>query len=101
LDYIPLLVVVVVVFVVIVDSLPVAFMAFMSVVVAFMSVVVAFMSVVVRFSSTFIVLLADSLLLQAATARAAPATRIRARIQDSLVIAICSGWPHVANRGGQ
>jgi hypothetical protein len=34
------------------------------------------------------VLLALSLLLQAATARAAPATRIRARIQDSLFIAI-------------
>src|SRR5215210_3293924 len=75
-----------------VDVLSVAFIvmlasvAFMSV--AFMSValrsVVAFMSVVVRFSSTFMVLLALSLLLQAATARAAPATRIRARIQDSL-----------------
>ena len=68
----------------------VAFMsvAFMSV--AFMSVVVVvvFMSVVMRFSSTFMVLLALSLLLQAATARAAPATRIRARIQDSLFIAI-------------
>src|SRR6476646_2515526 len=65
-----------------------AFIAFMSVV-AFMSTAfmsVAFMSVVVRFSSTFMVLLALSLLLQAATARAAPATRIRARIQDSLFI---------------
>src|SRR6266571_2235447 len=73
------------------DAALVAFasVAFMSV--AFMSV--AFMSVAVRFSSTFIVLLADSLLLQAATARAAPATRIRARIQDSLFIAICSGHP--------
>jgi len=85
------LVVVVVVFVVVDVVLPVAFMsiAFMSV--AFMSVVVVvvvFMSVVVRFSSTFMVLLALSLLLQAATARAAPATRIRARIQDSLFIAI-------------
>src|SRR6185437_2894493 len=71
-DYIALLVVVFVVVVVVVDVLPVAFMsvAFMSV--AFMSV--AFMSVVVRFSSTFMVLLALSLLLQAATARAAPAT---------------------------
>src|SRR4029078_4778980 len=55
---------------------------------AFMSV--AFMSVA-RFSSTFMVLLASLLLLQAATARAAPATRIRARIQDSLIIEICSG----------
>ena len=75
----------------------VAFMsvAFMSV--AFMSV--AFMSVVVRFSSTFIVLLALSLLLQAATARAAPATRIRARIQDSLFIAICRGHPRRKSRG--
>src|SRR5689334_2516667 len=73
--------------------------AFMSVV-AFMSTAfmsVAFMSVVVRFSSTFMVLLALSLLLQAATARAAPATRIRARIQDSLFIAICRGFPG-ANR---
>jgi membrane-associated HD superfamily phosphohydrolase len=90
-DYIALLVAVVVVLVsVVVDVLPAAFMsvAFMSV--AFMSVVVvvAFMSVVVRFSSTFMVLLALSLLLQAASARAAPATRIRARIQDSLFIAI-------------
>jgi len=100
-DYIALLVVVVVVVVV----LPVAFMsvAFMSVVVAFMSVafmsvVVAFMSVVVRFSSTFMVLLALSLLLQAATARAAPATRIRARIQDSLFIAICNGFPSRKSR---
>src|SRR6476469_3916025 len=58
-----------------------ASVAFMST--AFMSV--AFMSVA-RFSSTFMVLLALSLLLQAATARAAPATRIRARIQDSLFI---------------
>src|SRR4051794_10076686 len=74
----------------------VAFMAFMSV--AFMSVVVAFMSVVVRFSSTFMVLLALSLLLQAATARAAPATRIRARIQNSLIIAICSGIPRRKSR---
>src|SRR6185437_11857905 len=76
-DYIALLVVVFVVVVVVVDVLPTAFMS------------VAFMSVVVRFSSTFMVLLALSLLLQAATARAAPATRIRARIQDSLFIAIC------------
>src|SRR5205809_3960488 len=77
----------------------VAFMAFMSV--AFMSVVVvvAFMSVVVRFSSTFMVLLALSLLLQAATARAAPATRIRARIQDSLFIAIWATVSRPANRG--
>jgi hypothetical protein len=83
-----LVVVVVVLVVVVVAFMSVAFMAFMSV--AFMSVVVvvAFMSVVVRFSSTFMVLLALSLLLQAATARAAPATRIRARIQDSLFIAI-------------
>ena len=44
---------------------------------------VAFMSVAIRFSSTA-VLLAASLLLHAETARAAPATRIRARIQDSL-----------------
>jgi hypothetical protein len=75
--------------VVVVAFMSVAFMAFMSV--AFMSVVVVvveFMSVVVRFSSTFMVLLALSLLLHAATARAAPATRIRARIQDSLFIAI-------------
>jgi membrane-associated HD superfamily phosphohydrolase len=87
-DYIALLVVVVVVvLVVVVAFMSVAFMAFMSV--AFMSVVVVvFMSVVVRFSSTFMVLLALSLLLHAATARAAPATRIRARIQDSLFIAI-------------
>src|SRR6476659_672109 len=70
-DYIALLVVVVVVFVVVDVVLP-----------------VAFMSIVVRFSSTFMVLLALSLLLHAATARAAPATRIRARIQDSLFIAI-------------
>ena len=48
---------------------------------------------VVRFSSTFIVLLAALLLLQAATARAAPATRIRARIQDSLFIAIWQRSP--------
>src|SRR5206468_5015572 len=95
-DYIALLVVVVVVFVV-VAFMSVAFMlAFMSV--AFMSVVVAFMSVVVRFSSTFMVLLALSLLLQAATARAAPATRIRARIQDSLFIAICKGLPRRKSR---
>src|SRR5919112_299318 len=75
----------------------VAFMsvAFMST--AFMSV--AFMSVVVRFSSTFMVLLASLLLLQAATARAAPATRIRARIQDSLIIAICRGYPRRKSRG--
>jgi len=91
-----LFVVVVVVFVVVDVVLAVAFMsiAFMSV--AFMSVVVVvvFMSVVVvRFSSTFMVLLALSLLLHAATARAAPATRIRARIQDSLFIAICNGFP--------
>jgi hypothetical protein len=92
------LVVVVVILFVIVDAFPVAFIAFMSVVVAFMSVVVAFMSVVVRFSSTFIVLLAFSLLLQAATARAAPATRIRARIQDSLFIAICNGFPSRKSR---
>src|SRR5438270_6461158 len=84
-DYIALLVVVV--FVVVVAFMSVAFMlAFMSV--AFMSLVVAFMSVVVRFSSTFMVLLPLSLLLHTSTARAAPATRIRARIQDSLFIAI-------------
>src|SRR5690349_22861668 len=71
-----------------------ASVAFMSV--AFISV--AFMSVVVTFSSTFIVLLALSLLLQAATARAAPATRIRARIQDSLIIAICGRETRFANR---
>jgi membrane-associated HD superfamily phosphohydrolase len=102
-DYIALLVVVVVVvFVVDIEFMSVAFMsvAFMSV--AFMSVVVVvvFMSVVVRFSSTFIVLLAELLLLQAATARAAPATRIRARIQDSLFIAICNGFPS-RKSGGQ
>src|SRR5205809_2263481 len=76
----------------------VAFMAFMSV--AFMSVVVvvAFMSVVVRFSSTFMVLLALSLLLQAETARAAPATRIRARIQDSLFICDLRAVSRPANR---
>src|SRR3954451_12988127 len=88
-------------FALVVAFMSVAFMsvAFMSV--AFMSTAfmsVAFMSVVVRFSSTFIVLLALSLLLQAATARAAPATRIRARIQDSLIIAICSGKARFANR---
>ena len=44
-----------------------------------------------RFSSTFIVLSAASLLLQAETARAAPATRIRARIQNSLDYPIWSG----------
>jgi hypothetical protein len=98
--YIALLVVVFVV-VVVVEFMSVAFMsvAFMSV--AFMSVAfmsVAFMSVVVRFSSTFMVLLALSLLLQAATARAAPATRIRARIQDSLFIAICRGFPRRKSR---
>jgi membrane-associated HD superfamily phosphohydrolase len=90
-DYIALLVVVVVVFVVVVAFMSAALpVAFMSVAPAFMSVVVVveFMSVVVRFSSTFMVLLALSLLLQAATARAAPATRIRARIQDSLIIVI-------------
>jgi hypothetical protein len=97
-----LFVVVVVVFVVVVvvAFMSVAFMsvAFMSV--AFMSVVVVvFMSVVVRFSSTFMVLLAELLLLQAATAKAAPATRIRARIQDSLFIAICNGFPRRKSRG--
>src|SRR4029079_574589 len=71
-----------------------ASVAFMST--AFMSV--AFMSVA-RFSSTFMVLLASLLLLQAATARAAPATRIRARIQDSLIIAICRGHPRRKSRG--
>src|SRR4051794_20388505 len=83
-----LLVVAVVVFSVVVVVLPAAFMSVAFMPVAFMSVVVVvvFMSVVVRFSSTFIVLLALSLLLQAATARAAPATRIRARIQNSLFI---------------
>src|SRR5881409_2091227 len=95
-----LLVVAVVVLVVVVAVLPAAFMSVAFMPVAFMSVVVvvAFMSVVVRFSSTFIVLLALSLLLQAATARAAPATRIRARIQDSLFIAICKGLPRRKSR---
>ena len=66
--------------------------------VAFMSIV-AFMSVsIAMFSSMFIVLLAASLLLQAETARAAPATRIRARIQNSLIIAICSGLPAYKSR---
>jgi membrane-associated HD superfamily phosphohydrolase len=97
-DYIALLVVVVVVVLVVdVAFMSIAFMsavAFMSP--AFMSVVVVvvvFMSVVIMFSSTFMVLLALSLLLQAETARAAPATRIRARIQDSLFIAIWTGLP--------
>src|SRR4029450_5819392 len=44
---------------------------------------------VVRVSSTFIVFSAASLLLQAETAKAAPATRIRARIQNSLDCQIC------------
>src|SRR6476619_2586803 len=100
-NYIVLLVVAFMSVALVAAFMSVAFMsvAFMSV--AFMSVAfmsVAFISVVVRFSSTFIVLLALSLLLQAATARAAPATRIRARIQDSVIIAIGSGWPHFANR---
>src|SRR5204863_8964417 len=96
-DYIALLVVAFDVAFMSVAFMLVAFMsvAFMSV--AFMSV--AFMSVVVRFSSTFMVLLASLLLLQAATARAAPATRIRARIQDSLFIAICNGRPLRKSRG--
>jgi hypothetical protein len=98
-----LFVVVVVVFVVVVVAfMSVAFMSAAFISVAFMSVVVVvvvFMSVVVRFSSTFMVLLALSLLLQAATARAAPATRIRARIQDSLFIAIWSGHPLRKSRG--
>ncbi len=70
-----------------------SFIAFMSVEFMVMFASIAFMSVIVlsvimfsaaRFSSTFIVLSADSLLLQAETAKAAPATRIRARIQNSL-----------------
>jgi hypothetical protein len=44
-----------------------------------------------RFSSTFMVLSAVSLLLQAETAKAAPATKIRARIQNSLDYPIWSG----------
>jgi hypothetical protein len=39
------------------------------------------------------VLSAASLLLQAETAKAAPATRIRARIQNSLDYKIWSGFP--------
>jgi hypothetical protein len=92
-----MLVVVFVVVVVVVVFVSTAFMsvvAFMST--AFMST--AFMSFsTTRFSavrfSTAILLSALLLLLQAATARAAPATRIRARIQNSLFIAICSGRP--------
>src|SRR5947209_14835110 len=94
-DYIALLVVVDVVLVV------VAFIAGAFISGAFISgafISGAFISVP-RFSSTFIVLLAFSLLLQAETARAAPATRIRARIQDSLFIAICSGFPRRRSHG--
>src|SRR5947209_11017181 len=96
-NYIVLLVDVFVMVVFAVAFMSVAFMSVAFIAGAFISV--AFMSVVVRFSSTFMVLLASLLLLQAATAKAAPATRIRARIQDSLVIAICNGRPLRKSRG--
>src|SRR5918995_6073881 len=51
-----------------------------------------------RFSSTFMVLSAASLLLQAETARAAPATRIRARIQNSLILCDLERRYRLANR---
>src|SRR4051794_36574138 len=92
--FVDVLVVVVVVFDVAFMSVPfMAMFASVAFVSMFMSVMFVSVVVVVRVSSTFIVLLALSLLLQAATARAAPATRIRARIQNSLFIAICSGKP--------
>ena len=48
--------------------------------------------------STAMLLSAPSLLLQAASAKAAPATRIRARIQNSLDYLIWSGVPRLPNR---
>ena len=60
-------------------------------------------SLVIRFSvimlSSTAVLFAASLLLQAETARAAPATRIRARIQDSLIVGSATGIPSGKSRG--